>query len=165
MTLAFLSPTSDAGRGPAAASPLEPLLTAAGGRLAERDGWRVATSFGSVTSELDALRAGAGIADRSAIGKLELQGPPAALDSLLASIVPGGPPEPGDTAKLEAATLWLSSPDRALAICDPSEIVGLRGLLGSALRGLPPLRAGGADRGPGRDRGPRASRPQHCWSD
>jgi heterotetrameric sarcosine oxidase gamma subunit len=137
MTLGFLSPTPDGEGGPAAESPLEPRLTEAGARFADRDGWRVATSFASEAAEHEALRVGAGIVDRSALGKLELQGAPAALDSLLASVVPGGPPESGTTAELDGATLWLPSPDRALAICEPAAVAGVRDLLESVCGASP----------------------------
>ncbi|MGA9633823.1 MAG: hypothetical protein WBQ41_01145, partial [Solirubrobacterales bacterium] len=93
MSLGFLSVT----HGQAdvlASSPLEPLLGEAGARFEGRDGWRVATSFRPPPDELETIRRAAGIADRSAMGKLELQGTPEALGSLLASVVPGGPPGP-----------------------------------------------------------------------
>ncbi len=130
MSLGFLSVT----HGQAdvlASSPLEPLLGEAGARFEGRDGWRVATSFRPPPDELETIRRAAGIADRSAMGKLELQGTPEALGSLLASVVPGGPPGPGETAELDGALLWLSSPDRALAICRPAETTGLAELLDS----------------------------------
>jgi heterotetrameric sarcosine oxidase gamma subunit len=130
MSLGFLSPTGDGG-GVAALTPLEPWLREVGGRFEERDGWLVATSFRPAPDELETIRLCAGIADRSAMGKLELQGTPEALGSLLASVVPGGPPAPGETADLDGALLWLSSPDRALAICSPAETAGLADLLES----------------------------------
>jgi len=130
MSLGFLSPNG-AGGGAIAASPLEPWLREAGARFEERDGWRVATSFRSAPDELQTIRVAAGIADRSAMGKLELQGPPDALSSLLTSIVPGGPPGPGETTDLDGALLWLSSPDRALAVCETADTTSLMGLLES----------------------------------
>jgi heterotetrameric sarcosine oxidase gamma subunit len=130
MTLDFLTP-SGTGGGVAAASPLEPWLREAGASFEEREGWLVATSFGSPDDELEALRTAAGIADRSAMGKLELQGTPDAIGSLLASVMPGGPPGPGETADLDGAFAWLSSPDRAMAVCEPAETRSVRDLLES----------------------------------
>ncbi|MGE5746813.1 MAG: sarcosine oxidase subunit gamma family protein, partial [Solirubrobacterales bacterium] len=130
MSLDFLSPNG-AGGGVAAASPLEPWLREAGARFEEREGWLVATTFGSPDAELDALRTTAGIADRSALGKLELQGTPDAVGSLLASVLPGGPPGPGETADLDGAFVWLSSPDRAVALTEPAETRSVMGLLES----------------------------------
>ena len=128
--IGFLSPIGTGGS-VAAASPLEPSLERAGARFEERDGWRVATSFRAAPDELETIRVDAGIADRSAMGKLELQGTPDALGSLLASVVPGGPPRPGETADLDGALLWHSSPDRALALCGTAETGSLMELLES----------------------------------
>jgi heterotetrameric sarcosine oxidase gamma subunit len=136
MTLEFLSP-SGTGGGVAAASPLEPLLLEAGARIDERDGWRVATSFRVAHDELETIRVAAGIADRSEMGKVELQGTPDAVGSLLASVVPGGPPGPGETADLDGGLIWLPSPDRALALCEASETAGLLGLLQSVCADSP----------------------------
>jgi heterotetrameric sarcosine oxidase gamma subunit len=130
MTLRFLSPVAERG-GALASSPLEPWLREAGARFEERDGWLVATSFRVAPDELETIRRAAGIADRSAMGKFELQGTPDALGSLLASVVPGGPPGPGETADLDGALIWLSSPDRALALCETAETSALMGLLES----------------------------------
>ncbi|HEY1238485.1 MAG TPA: sarcosine oxidase subunit gamma family protein [Solirubrobacterales bacterium] len=129
MTLRFTSPVAPGG--PAASSPLEPCLIEAGARFEERDGWRVATSFRPAPDELETIRLAAGIADRSVMGKVELQGTPDAVGSLLASVVPGGPPQPGATADLDGAWVWLSSPDRAVGLCEPAGTTSLMGLLES----------------------------------
>jgi sarcosine oxidase, subunit alpha len=135
VTLEFLSPVPGGGPepgAPLASSPLEPRLEAAGARFEARDGWRVAVDFGSPASELEACRAGAGVADRSALGKLELQGPPEALAELLAGVLPEGLPAAGESVDLDGARLWRSSPDRALAIAEPAATPGLRARLQSA---------------------------------
>ena len=139
MTLAFLSPTPAASAAPpprARSSPGSPrpapgLPSATGGASPPRSA--------RVTAELEALRAGAGIADRSAIGKLELQGPPAALGGLLASIVPGGPPDPGETDQSSTArdVSGTPRPTGRSPICEPAEIVGLRELLENACGAFP----------------------------
>jgi heterotetrameric sarcosine oxidase gamma subunit len=129
MTLGFLTPVTDPEAGPPASSPLEPWLREAGAIFMERDGWRIAASFGDPDGELQALRRSAGLADQSSMGKFELQGTPGALGSLLAGAVPGGPPAPGEASDLDGGHLWLSSPDRALAICDPAETANLAELL------------------------------------
>jgi glycine cleavage system aminomethyltransferase T len=114
--LEFLTPSPDV----SAASPIEPWLRAAGARFEAREGWRVAVSVGDPTSEQAACRSGVGIADRSALGKLELQGRPERLAALL------------ESAQLEEALHWRSSPDRALAVCEPGAAPRLRALLGNA---------------------------------
>ena len=133
MTLGFLSPVPDrpVPDPPLASSPLEPWLREAGAQFAERDGWRVAVAFGAPADEIEALTGGVGVLDRSCQGTLELQGTPEALGSLLSGVVPGGPPGAGETTVLDGALLWLSSPDRALLLCEPAEILTLRGLLES----------------------------------
>jgi len=116
MSLDFLSPDLAwrDGPGPVARSPLECCLRAAGARFEVRDGWSVATGVGPLEVELDACRGGAGVADRSALGKLELQGvPPVAL-------------EPG-TATRADHTWWCPlTPERALVLAAPGAAGGLR---------------------------------------
>lgn len=127
MTPEFLSPVAD----PAAASPLEPWLLEAGARFEERDGWRVAVDFGSPAEELEACRGAVGIADRSAMGKLELQARPDALAAALGRLLP-----------LDGALVWHFSPDRALAVCEPAATPGLRARLDAADAGMVDLTAG-----------------------
>jgi glycine cleavage system aminomethyltransferase T len=105
MTLEFLTPVPDA----VAASPIEPWLRAAGARFEVRHGWRVAMSVADPAAEDAACRSGAGIADRSALSKLELEGLPERCP--------------------EEARVWRSSPDRALAICEPRATPRVRALL------------------------------------
>lgn len=100
-SLEFLSPAAGA------ASPLEPFAAAAGARFAERDGWRVATDYGEPEAEAAARREAATIRDRSALGKLELQGAPEAVSAALDGA--------GD-----ALLVWRSSPDRAVVVCEPA---------------------------------------------
>jgi sarcosine oxidase subunit alpha len=123
MTLEFLSPVVD--RAPVAASPLDPWLEAAGARFEERDGWRVAMDLGAPREETDACRDGVGIADRSAMGKLELSGRPNALTAIL------------DGLLVEDAVLWRSSPDRALAVCEPGATSSVRTRLQEACDASP----------------------------
>ena len=100
--LEFLSPAAGA------SSPLEPFAAAAGARFAERDGWRVAIDFGDPEGEAAARREGVTVSDRTALGKLELQGAPEAVSAAL------------DGAG-EALLTWRSSPDRAVVVCEPAE--------------------------------------------
>ena len=110
MTLEFLAPAPG---GATAASPLEPCTAAAGARFAERDGWRVAIDYGDPEGELAARRQGVAIADRSALGKLELQGDPERIQGTV------------DRVGLDAGFVWRSSPDRALVVCEPAARGGL----------------------------------------
>jgi heterotetrameric sarcosine oxidase gamma subunit len=125
---AFLSPVPDVdavagAEAPAAVSPLEPALAAAGARFENLHGWRVATGFGSPAEELEACRSGIGVADRSGIGKFELQGDLRELAGVLEGI--------------DEVGLWRASPDRALALCEPAETAGLRARLQDACARAP----------------------------
>jgi heterotetrameric sarcosine oxidase gamma subunit len=143
MTLEFLSPVpgeEPEPRAPAAASPLEPSLSVAGATFEARDGWRVPIDFGSPAEEAEACQSGVGIAERSAIGKLEVQGAPAAIASLLDRLFAAGPedaPAPGSAAPLDDGLLWRSSPDRVLAICEPAATPRLRARLRGACEASP----------------------------
>ena len=139
MTLDFLTP-SGTGGGVAAASPLEPWLREAGASFETREGWLVATSFGSPDAELEALHTAAGIADRSAMGKLELQGTPDAVGSLLASVMlvpahaqsnpptaqrPAAAPTATNTAVQSHSDLWRASKLKGLNVYnDKNEKLG-----------------------------------------
>jgi heterotetrameric sarcosine oxidase gamma subunit len=132
VTLDFLSPISEAeatASTPPASSPLEHLLRAAGARFEVRDGWRVPTSFGDLPGEVAACREGAAAADRSALGKLELQARPGTLAGVLERVTGEEPPPAGGSAPLEDGFLWRSSPDRALAVCEPAARPGLKSQL------------------------------------
>jgi hypothetical protein len=67
VSLEFLSPTATA----IARSPMEREALAAGARLELRDGWNVAVSFDGEEQRLSNVA----FADRSQIGKLEVQEP------------------------------------------------------------------------------------------
>jgi heterotetrameric sarcosine oxidase gamma subunit len=138
VTLDFLSPVP----GPTAASPLEPWLRAAGASFETRHGWRVAAALGSPDEEAEACRSGVGIADRSGMGKLELQARPDTLAAELERMLAGGGPSRGETARLEDGLIWRSSPDRALAVCEPGATERLRARLDGAGCGLVDLTAG-----------------------
>jgi heterotetrameric sarcosine oxidase gamma subunit len=75
MSLDFLSPRP--GAAAPARSPIADAALAAGATLAVRDGWEVVDSFGDPVAEAAACRESVGFADRSEIGKLELQFPAA----------------------------------------------------------------------------------------
>jgi heterotetrameric sarcosine oxidase gamma subunit len=116
MSLDFLSPdlARRVGAGPVARSPLERCLRAAGARFEVRDGWSVAMGLRPLEAELDTCRGGAGVADRSALGKLELQGVlPVEL-------------EPGIATRTEDAWWCPLTPERALVLAAPAATGALR---------------------------------------
>lgn len=124
MTLEFLatdlSRATDAWR-PVARSAIEPCLRAAGARFEVRAGWSVAASFGSVEAELETCRTRVGVADRSALGKLEVQAPPDALKDVIREAAEGAELELG-TAASSAGAFWCPiTARRALALTRPGD--------------------------------------------
>jgi heterotetrameric sarcosine oxidase gamma subunit len=115
VTLEFLSPQG-ATDGVVARSPMEPQAAAAGARFEHRDGWNVAVAYGSPEQEAQARAATAGWADVSHLGKLELQG---------AGICERAGLELGRATR--RGGWWCPlTPDRALVICEPSELAAAR---------------------------------------
>lgn len=135
MTLEFLSvdqPGAADGAAPAARSPLEPQLRALGARIEERDGWRVAAGFGPAEAELEACRARVGVADRSWLGKLELQASTGVIADLAGDIGDGAQPALG-RAVAGAGAWWCAlTPERALVISPPGDAPALRERLEAA---------------------------------
>jgi heterotetrameric sarcosine oxidase gamma subunit len=116
VTLEFLSPHG-AADGVVARSPMERQAAAAGARFEQRDGWNLAIAYGSPEQEAQAPGDAAAWADVSHLGKLELQGrgisERAGLQLGRASRRGGG--------------WWCPlTPDRALVICDASELAAAR---------------------------------------
>ena len=133
MSLDFLSPDRtepDARFAPVARSPLERQAREAGAHFEERDGWRVATGFGAPERELAHCRERAGYADRSALGKLELQAAPGELSELAGVALQAG------TATRVSDGWWCPlAPDRALLLAEPAAAPGLRERLRESARG------------------------------
>jgi heterotetrameric sarcosine oxidase gamma subunit len=114
VSLAFLSPSV----GAASRSPMERQALAAGAAFEERDGWNVAVRFDGLEAERERARAAVGFADLSHLGKVELQGAPAAEFEL------------GRATWADGAWWCPFSRGRALALCEPGELPALRERLG-----------------------------------
>lgn len=130
MTLDFLSPARLERGGrfePLARSPLERQARAAGARFEVRDGWRVATSFGNPERERERCLGSAGYADRSALGKLELQAAPEELIALV-----GAPLRRGAAARAGDGWWCPLAHDRALRLVEPASVVAVHDRLGEA---------------------------------
>jgi heterotetrameric sarcosine oxidase gamma subunit len=142
VSLEFLAPDSavaDERFAPIARSPMERAARAAGARFETRDGWNVAVGYASLEQEREACARAAGWADVSHLGKLELHaGTGEDLASVVAQAAGGATLELG-TATRAADAWWLPlTADRALVVCEPSVLPGLRERLEDA--------AGGASR-------------------
>jgi len=100
-------------------SALDPVLRRAGAVLVMHDGHSLVAHYGSAAGELAACVSAVGLADRSDLAKLELQGPPEQLQHLTqrltgSELAPGG-------AVLSGGAWWCAeSPGRTLVISDAS---------------------------------------------
>jgi heterotetrameric sarcosine oxidase gamma subunit len=112
---------------PLARSPMERAARAAGARFEAREGWSVAVGYTSLEQEREACRRAAGWADVSHLGKLELHA--SAAEDLSAVVAQGAG---GATLELGSATRaadawWLPlTAERAIVVCEPSAVGGLR---------------------------------------
>jgi glycine cleavage system aminomethyltransferase T len=111
VSLEFLSPAQTA----IARSPMEREARAAGALIEQRDGWNVAVSFEGQEPHLSSVA----FADRSQIGKLELQ----AEHGL----------ELGRATLRDGAWWCPTSRERALVLCEPDRTAELRAELGDAV--------------------------------
>jgi heterotetrameric sarcosine oxidase gamma subunit len=123
VSLAFLSPSAAA----LCRSPVERDALAAGAAFEERDGWNVAVRFEGLDAERERARSAVGFADLSHIGKIEVQGAPAAEFGL------------GSATWADGAWWCPFSHRRVLALCEPSELPALRERLGDAVAAYPGL--------------------------
>jgi heterotetrameric sarcosine oxidase gamma subunit len=118
---------------PIARSPMERQANAAGARFETRDGWNVAVGYASLEQEREACRRAAGWADVSHLGKLELHvTSPDDLQAIVAQVADGATLELG-TATRAADAWWLPlTADRAVVVCEPAALPGLRDRLEEA---------------------------------
>jgi len=113
---------------PVAHSPMEAQAAAAGARFELRDGWNVAVAYGDEVAEREALKTAAAWTDLSHLGKIELHCAPAERAELIASACDGGGLAHEFGVATRAAGAWWCplTPDRTLAICEPSHTAALR---------------------------------------
>jgi glycine cleavage system aminomethyltransferase T len=111
VSLEFLSPAPTA----IARSPMEREARAAGARIEQRGGWNVAVSFAGEDRHLSTVA----FADRSQIGKLELQSEHGL--------------ELGRATRRDDAWWCPTSRERALVLCEPGRTAELRDQLGDVV--------------------------------
>jgi glycine cleavage system aminomethyltransferase T len=107
---------------------LGPVLRQAGGVLVPHGGHGVIANFGSAAGELAACVSAVGLADRSELTKLVLDGPPAQLQHL-AERLTGSALAPGGAVFSGGAWWCAQRPDRVLVVCDPRRAERLLGVL------------------------------------
>jgi heterotetrameric sarcosine oxidase gamma subunit len=135
----FLAPdaaVSDERFAPLARTPMERAARAAGARFEARDGWNVAVAYASAEAEREACRTAAGWADVSHLGKLELHASsPDDLAAIVAQAADGATLELGPATRA-ADAWWLPlTADRAVVVCEPGVLSGLRERLEDAASG------------------------------
>jgi glycine cleavage system aminomethyltransferase T len=97
-------------------SALDPVLRQAGGVVVVHDGHAVVANYGSAAGELAACVSAVGLADRSDLSKLVLNGPPAQLRHLSQRLT-GSELAPGGAVFSGGAWWCAESPERMLVIC------------------------------------------------
>ena len=131
MSLEFLSPAP----GAVARSPMEREAVAAGARIERRDGWNVAVAFDGPEPERERCRSSVGFADRSALGKLELQAGPDDLAAIVGARLELGkairshsaePSAHGVATRANGAWWCPYTAQRALVLCEPEEAPAMR---------------------------------------
>jgi heterotetrameric sarcosine oxidase gamma subunit len=90
-------------------SPLSGTAERLGARWLEVAGWRCAEDYGNPAVEVAAMRAGAGLADVSQIGKIQIEGQRAA--AMLAATLGASPEAVGDHVHVPAGDLYCLRPD------------------------------------------------------
>ncbi len=107
MSYEFLTPAPTA----LARSPMERQALAAGARLEQRDGWTVAVAYDGDGPERERCASSAGFADRSHLGKIEVQGT-------------HGLPL-GQATRRDDAWWCPFTPEKALVLCEPADTAAL----------------------------------------
>ncbi len=126
MSFEFLAPDAARavdGKQPAMRSPIEWTHRASGAELDHRAGWRVVTGYGAIGKETAACRNSVGVADLSFLGKLELQGEPAVVSSIVGQLAGGAALEPGRAALADEVWWCPITASRVLAVTPP-ELTG-----------------------------------------
>jgi heterotetrameric sarcosine oxidase gamma subunit len=119
----FLSPGPSA----VARSPMERQAMADGGRFERRDGWNVAVRFDGDGAERARLRDSVGFSDLTHLGKVEIQASRADLAAIVAAAAGGEVRlELGKAARGGGAWWCPYTPERAIVLCEPAELAGLR---------------------------------------
>ncbi|MSX02183.1 MAG: hypothetical protein F2813_03370 [Actinobacteria bacterium] len=134
MSLSFLSADQAAPQGsfsPVRQSNIDAALVESGAHIEERDGWRVAASYGDPVAEKQACAESVGLAELSCLGVTELLGAPSVITQITADVA-------GTGAKLGEAVFaggawWCTvKPERILAITNPADTAELRASLEAA---------------------------------
>lgn len=94
-------------------------MNRAGAVFCDRSGRSVALNYGSAAGELAACVTRAGLADRSELLKLSLEGPPQTLEQVVSNLT-GAALAPGGAAFTGAAWWCAASRERVLVLSEPA---------------------------------------------
>ena len=122
MSFEFLAPSESA----LARSPMEREARAAGARVEQRDGWNVAVAFEGEEPERDRRESTVGFADRSHLGKIEIQAAAPDLAQIVAGAAGGATLELGSATQASGAWWCPYTAQRALVLCEPAGVTALR---------------------------------------
>ena len=100
-------------------------------------GWRCVEDYGNPAEEVAALRAGAGLADVSQIGKIQIEGQQAA--AMLAGALGAAPQAVGGHARVPAGDLYCLRPDMYFLSVQPGTETSVCASLANAAAALPGL--------------------------
>lgn len=114
-------------------------MARAGAVIARHHGRSVAVNFGSAAGELAACVTAVGVADRSELVKLELQGPQRTLSRVVTSCT-GSAPATGGALCTGTAWWCAAGPERMLVLSDPGGGQRLRSRIGRLGSRHPALR-------------------------
>ena len=129
MSFAFLAADSATAVGedrPLARSPIEWAQRSDGAEFVERAGWRVVAGYGAADEEAAACRSTVGVVDRSCLGKLELQGDPATVASIVATLAGGAVLELGQALLADQVWWCPLTATRVLAVTPPEATARVR---------------------------------------
>jgi glycine cleavage system aminomethyltransferase T len=113
---------------PSRPGSLEAIVQRAGGVRATRDGHVVVTSYGCPAGELAACVTGVGLADRSELTKVLVDGPPAAVRELTSRLT-DAELAPGGAVRAGGAWWCAAGAERAIVLCEPEYGARLRAAL------------------------------------
>jgi aminomethyltransferase len=102
---------------PVKLSPLNATDERLGARWVDIAGWRCPETYSNAAAEVAALRAGAGLADVSHLGKVQIEGQTAA--ALLTAALGAAPQTVGEHALVAAGDLYCLRPDMYFLIVAP----------------------------------------------
>ena len=128
MTLEFLSPAPSA----LARSPMEREALAAGATIELRDGWNVAVGYDDPEAERQRCSSAAGFADRSHLGKIEIQASAGDLARIMELRL-------GEATRAENAWWCPYTKERALVLCEPADTAAMLARLEAAIAGCDEL--------------------------